>query len=99
MITADRNSILGMVCADVDSMAVGQCLKLSRIDLRHIAGFEHNGAQFRPEDRVLENIVGSGFTHSYTVDPMTGDVTFRRHENTGELRYQSPDRRSKKGGV
>lgn len=93
MITADRNTILGMICAEVARMKPGQCIKIDRMDLREIPSFTHNDAMFTPADRVLGNIVGSAYTHSYTVDPMSGDVTFVRHEDTGKRHYQDPDRR------
>ncbi|KRW94300.1 hypothetical protein AQY21_20435 [Paracoccus sp. MKU1] len=53
----------------------------------------HNDVWFTPADRVLGNIIGSAWTHSFHVDDRTGDVTFRRHEETGERFYSAPDRR------
>jgi hypothetical protein len=55
-----------------------------------IIGFEHNEAFFTPADRILGNIMGSAYTHSYEVRP-DGKVTFIRHENTGVRRHNDPD--------
>ena len=93
MITADRDTLLGMICEDVESMKPGQRYKVSRFDLAEIPSFIHKDALFAPADRVLGNIMGSADTHSYTVDPMTGDVTFIRHEKTGNRYYSDPDHR------
>ena len=50
-------------------------------------------ADFGPVDRILGNIIGSAFTHSYDTDPMTGDIIFIRHEDTSHRHYVSPDQR------
>jgi hypothetical protein len=94
MITADPQSFLGYVCREVDNLKVGEHITVcGHMMRREIPSFHHNGAVFGPADRVLENIVGSGYTHSYRVDPKSGDVTFERHEESNARRYQSPDRR------
>lgn len=90
--TADPNSILGEWCSIVADMKPGQKLRVHYYELRTIPGFHHNGADFGPVDRILGNIIGSAFTHSYTTNPMTGDITFACHENTGAVYYRSPDR-------
>ena len=74
-------------------MKPGECLDVDMRDLKGISGFDHNGVRFTPADRILENIAGSSYTHSYAVDPAGRVVTFRRHEETGQRRYNSPDRR------
>lgn len=94
MITADPKSALGHWCRTIAAMEPGQCLDVRREDMMDIAGFEHNGAHFAAPDRILENIVGSAYTHSYSVHPSGQKVTFRRHEQTGDRRYHSPDHRS-----
>lgn len=93
MHTAAPSSKLAYICEHVMRMKPGECLKLDRRELSDVPSYEHNGATFAPADRVLGNIVGSAYTHSYRIDPATGDVTFERHEYTGEVRYRSPDRR------
>jgi hypothetical protein len=90
-ITADYRTYLGHICMQVAKMKPGECLEVDIYSLRDIPSFEHNGATFSPADRVLGNIVGSAYTHSFDVNPMQGTVTFRRHENTGERRYKDPD--------
>jgi len=77
-------------------MKPGLSIEIDLMVLREIPSFTqftHNDAMFTPADMVLGNIVGSAYTHSYTVDPMSGDVTFVRHEDTGKRHYQDPDRR------
>lgn len=93
MITADPHSKLGYVCRMVASMKPGECLDLDRYDLMDIPGFEHNGARFTPADRVLENIVGSAYTHNYREHPNGRTITFIRFEDTGARHYTSPDHR------
>lgn len=93
MITADANSKLGYWCKRVDQMKPGEYLQADMRELQDIPGFEHNGAHFTPADRILENIVGSSYTHSYDADPSGRTVTFKRHEETGKRYYNSPDRR------
>ncbi|MBX5206672.1 hypothetical protein [Rhizobium sp. NZLR11] len=91
MITADPHSKLGLICSVVDRMKPGECLDLMREELMDIPSFEHNQSTFNPADRVLGNIVGSAYTHSYRVSADGRKVTFMRHENTGAVRYHEPD--------
>ena len=91
--TADPNSLLGHWCDVVANMKPGQKLKVKYYDLRPIGGYHHNGADFGPVDRILGNMIGSAFTHSYDTDPMTGDIIFTRHEDTSHRHYVSPDQR------
>lgn len=78
----------------VSEMTPGDSLTVLPEILQELApGFEYNGAIFTPADRILENVIGSAYTHSYFYDYMSGRVTFTRHKNTGEIRYESPDRR------
>lgn len=93
MITADKSTLLGELCADIDAMKPGDAFTADRSLLREIPTFWHNDAQFTPADRILGNIVGSAYTHSYSVDSLSGNITFYRHENTGKLYYADPDRR------
>lgn len=93
--TADPKSFLGYVCSKVAAMEPGQYLTVGGFELhKNIPSLEHNGAIFTAPDRVIGNIIGGAYTHSYHTDPMTGDVTFVRHKNTGERRYTDPDRRN-----
>jgi hypothetical protein len=95
MITADPRTYLGRVCEVVDRMRPGECLKVSVWEMRlEIASYEYNGATFTPADRVLGNIVGSAYTHSYSLAPLGETVTFRRHEDTGKRHFIDPDRRA-----
>lgn len=76
-------------------MKPGERLTVDMRDLERIPSFEHKGATFTPPDRILGNIVGAGYTHSYDIDPFSRRVTFARHENTGQQRHEDPDRRQK----
>lgn len=98
MITADPKSKLGYICRMVDEMKPGQCLAVDMHDLDDISSYEHKGAIFTPPDRVLGNIVGSGYTHSYEIEPMQRRVVFVRHEDTGVQRHADPDRRTPEWG-
>jgi len=93
MITADPDSKLGFWCAKIDAMEVGTFFEVSHIDLDGIEPIHHNGVDFTAPDRILGNIVGSSYTHSYSINEYTGVVRFARHENTGEFRHTDPDRR------
>lgn len=75
----------------VDNMKEGEWLDVSIEDLRDIPSFEHNFATFNPADRVLGNICGSAYTHSYETRMDGRAVTFKRHKDTGEVRYKEPD--------
>lgn len=94
MITANQQSALGYWCRMVAAMKPGERMDVSGYSLRDIPTFEHNGAHFNQADRILENIVGSSYTHSYVVRDFDDIVTFICHEDTGERHYQSPDRRT-----
>lgn len=94
MITARPGTALWRWCRKVDSMKPGERLGVSLDDLWGIEGYDHNGARFTPADRILENIVGSSYTHSYTLHPDHRSVTFCRHEETGKRYSSSPDRRA-----
>ncbi len=93
MIIADPNTLLGEVCREVARLKPGESIAFGYKLLRDIPSFHHNGACFSPADRVLENIVGSSYTHSYAVDEDGRSVTFHRHKEPGHY-YQSPDRRT-----
>lgn len=94
MITADPRSKLGYICRAVDAMEPGECFAIDMRDLSDATySYEHNGVTFTPADRVLGNIVGSGYTHSYEIEPMGRKVIFRRHVKTGERTHYDPDRR------
>lgn len=94
--TANPHSLLGYLCTKVAHMKPGECLTVDRFTLREIPSFWHKGAEFTPKDRVLGNIIGSSYTHSYWENPVNGDVTFYRHENTDKRYYEDPDQRDKK---
>lgn len=92
--TASPGTYLAHVCDIVASMKPGECVCVSALDLRsEVPSFWHNNAEFSPADRVLGNIIGSSYTHSYTEDLMSGTITFCRHEDTGLRHYTAPDRR------
>ena len=91
MITADPSSLMGEWCRIVAAMKPGQRLDVDVRDLLDIPSFYHNGATFTPPDRILGNIVGSAYTHSYQMHSNGRVVTFVRHENTGERRHKEPD--------
>lgn len=82
---------LAFWCDKVAGMKPGQRLDVSVDDLRDIITYEHNDAQFTPPDRILGNIMGSAFTHSFEASLDGRKVTFIRHENTGVRRYNEPD--------
>lgn len=94
MHTADRNSQLGYVCDIVSGMRPGECVDFDIRDLRDIPSFFHNDTHFNPADRVLENIIGSSYTHSYHMHGCGRTVTFVRHAENGKRYYTSPDRMS-----
>ena len=92
--TALAGTYLAHVCGIAASMKPGECVCVSACELRfEVPSFFHNGAEFRPADQVLGNIIGSAYTHSYTENPVDGTITFRRHEETGQRHYTDPDRR------
>lgn len=91
MITANPSSLLGYWCRKVASMKPGQRLEVDRRELADIPSFVHNDADFTPPHRILENIVGSAYTHSFSVRPDNGNIVFERHEDTGKRHYSSPD--------
>ena len=93
MHTAVPGTFLAHICEMVCRMKPGERLSMDRHSLAEIHSFDHNGATFTSADRVLGNIIGSAWTHSFRIDPITGTVTFERHEDTGGLRYVSPDHR------
>lgn len=79
----------------VRSLKPGQAITISMRELSHaVPGFRHNGADFTPADRVLENIVGSAFEYSHSTDYANRSVCFYRHCWPSETKtYISPDRR------
>lgn len=91
MILADTSTRLGRIAHAVDMLKPGDCLTFDMSELRDIPSFEHNGATFSPADRVLGNIMGSAYTHSFRVSDGGRTVTFYRHEQTEERRYKEPD--------
>ncbi|MGN7959182.1 hypothetical protein [Agrobacterium radiobacter] len=91
MILADPNTKLGRISGAVDMLKPGECLAFDMRELADIRSFEHNGATFSPADRVLGNIMGSAYTHSFSVTDYGRTVVFYRHEETGERRYKEPD--------
>lgn len=93
MITADPNTRLGHYCRIVEGMKPGQRVDFEVDELRDIGSYEHKGGLFTPADRICENIVGSYYTVSYWLHPDGKSVTFAKHEDTGKVRYRSPDRR------
>lgn len=93
MHTAKPGSKLAYICENLIAMKPGECVKMDRRALADIDEYNHNGSTFTAPDRILGNIAGSAWTHSFRVDPSNGDVTFERHEDTGEIHYRSPDRR------
>lgn len=81
----------------VAALKPGECIE---VDMKFLAktlpGFYHKNAYFSPADRVLENIMGSGYEFHYTVNEFKGTVTFCRLKEPirdGQGCYVSPDRR------
>lgn len=89
--TAQPGTVLGDVCDEVSCMRPGEWLTIDRYVLSGIPRMWHNDTEFQPHHRVLENIIGSAYTHSARINMEDGSVTFMRHENTGERHYSSPD--------
>lgn len=83
----------------VDSLKPGQRVnietwKLSEGQGGPLGAFVSNG--FTPADRVLENVVGSSYTHRYEPAITPGQITFCRLYTElpeGVRSYVSPDRR------
>lgn len=82
----------------VAALQPGECIEISSRRLAmDIPGYDYNGTFFTPADRVLENIMGSGFEFNYTTNEIKGTVTFCRLKEpltNGSCSYISPDRRS-----
>lgn len=93
--TQDSIHVRYEVCARVASLKPGENIQISRHTIRRITSFWHKGAQFTGADRVLENIMGSAYTHDY-IETFNGDIVFRRYADTGKRYYVSPDRRGMK---
>ena len=91
MMSDREQGVLAQYCHIVSSMKPGECFQVDLRDLRDIPSFTHNDVRFDPAHRILENIMGSAYTHSVKIDAVRGIATFRRHENTGERHYSSPD--------
>lgn len=89
--TAAPGSDLAYVCEIVCELKSGQAITVGRELLELVPSIFHNDTTFTPAHRVLGNIIGSAYTHSFRVSPKNGDVTFYRHADTGERRYSSPD--------
>lgn len=77
----------------VRSLKPGEHVTAKRKELRYIDGFRHNGAEWRPEDRIIESIIGGAYGWSYHHVPSSGDVVFSRSKDEGVRTYTSPDRR------
>jgi hypothetical protein len=92
MIIEDERSraSLEFWCRRVSRMKPDERLEVDPRDLRDIASYEHNEMTFTPPDRILGNIMGSTYTHSYWQKP-DGRIVFARHKNTGERRHKDPD--------
>ena len=93
MLIEDKRSrsALDYYCQLVARMKPGECLDIYREDLRDIATHWHNDAHFTAPDRILGNIMGSAYTHSFELSACGRKVTFMRHEDTGARRYKEPD--------
>ncbi len=78
-------------CDKISNLKEGECLDVDLRELRDISSFEHNDSTFTPADRILGNIIGSAYTHSFEVHPYKPIVTFKRHKNNGQIRYKEPD--------
>ena len=93
MLFEDRpsRSKLGMYCDIVSRMKPGECLDVDVRELYDIATHWHNDSHFTAADRILGNIMGSAYTHSFDAHQGGQKITFMRHENTGERRYREPD--------
>ena len=90
----------GDIANIVSRIPRGQSITVDRITLRDSDPYPliHNGFQWKPEERVMENIIGSSYNFLMWENPETGDVTFEHLEKESKERtYQSPDRRGKRG--
>lgn len=85
------------VLAIVASLQPGQAVDFENHNLAYLPPFEFGDSAIVGKcDRILENVVGSGYGWWYVVSPFNDKVTFKRLK--GELRewdrtYVSPDRR------
>ena len=77
-------------------MKPGQSLKVPDCILRDISAHYHNGTIFTAADRILGNVVGSGYTHDYyeAADNTGCCIVIRRYAEDGTRRYTAPDRRT-----
>jgi len=86
----------GHFCILVERLKPGERCNISIRELNDSKlSYEHNGAIFEVEDQILENIVGSRWTHSYIRDSYNMCVIFIRHDDRGIAHYVSPDLRNK----
>jgi hypothetical protein len=99
IITATPGTALGRLCRLVAQLEPGQCRIISHQDLAEVRSFEHNDATFTPADRVLGNICGSAYSHSFSVRPDGSGVEFCAHTIGDRIRYVSPDQRPKRWPV
>ncbi len=90
-VAALPGTLLYHTCRRVARLKQGQCIAFKMDALRDIGRYHHNGATFEPWHRVLENIMGSAYTHSLDVRYEKQEVIFCRHADTGKRRYFSPD--------
>lgn len=95
MVTALGYPLEG-ICRRVAAMLPGEKLAVPFEALREIPSYEHKGATFTAPDRVLGNITGAAFTHSFWEEPHTQVVIFERHRDTGKRHYTDPDRRGER---
>lgn len=73
---------LAYVCEIVCDLEVDHHVQIPWEIMRDIPA---NG-EISPSDRVLDNIIGSRFTHSMRIDERTGEPIYSRHNREAENR-------------
>lgn len=88
-------SALRELAARVGALQPGESLDIKAGVLRDVPPLHHNGATWTPEERVLENVIGSAYGWRAVPNPFNGVVTFERCASVpdGARTYVAPDRR------
>lgn len=96
--TAQPGSTLARICNIVCDLKPFQRISFDRATMQEIPVLKHNGVTWTPGQRVLENIIGSKYTHS-TYEDMMGNTVFCRHEENDTVRWESPDDEIRREGL
>ena len=83
------------ILQEVASLKPGQQITIA---FREVEDAFPSQSPWTPPERLLENIVGSSYEFSFSINPMNREVTFSRRENPlteedGLLTYVSADRK------